>query len=74
MHEVIHSLSPFLWKGQGYNVLQCEYVEGQPTVVVDPPCPDLVEAMKKRLFPRSGSSKVYHAFGYKCFEEDYTGG
>ena len=25
MHEAIHSLSPFRWKGQDYNVLQCEY-------------------------------------------------
>ena len=74
MHDAIQSLSPFRWNGQDYNVLQCEYVDGQPTVVVDPPCPELVEAMKKRLFPRPGSSKVYKGFGYNCFLEDYTPG
>ena len=74
MQEPIQSLSPFRWKGHDYNVVQCESIEGQPTVVVDPPCPELVEQMKNRLFPRPGSSRVYVAFGYKCFEEDYTGG
>jgi hypothetical protein len=70
MHDAIASLSPFRWKGQFFNVLQCEYVEGQPTVVVDPPNPELVAAMKQRLFPRPGSSSIYLGFGFKCFTED----
>jgi hypothetical protein len=73
MQEAIQSLSPFRWKGQDYAVLQCEYVEGEPAVVVHPPCPQLVDEMKRRLFPRPGSSRVYIAFSYKCFEEDYRG-
>ena len=74
MQDAIQSLSPFRWQGEFYNVLQCEYVEGRPTVVVDPPNPDLVEAMKQRLFPRPGTSRVYIGFGFKCFHEDYRGG
>ncbi len=74
MHEAIDSLSPFRWQGRFYNVLQCEYVEGQPTVVVDPPNPELVEAMKQGLFPRPGSSPIYLGFGFKCFHENYSGG
>jgi hypothetical protein len=74
MHDAIASLSPFCWKGQFHNVLQCEYVEGQLTVVVDPPNPELVQELKRRLFPRPGSSSVYLGFGYKCFREDYSGG
>lgn len=74
MHEAIQSLSPFRWQGAFYNVLQCEYVDGQPTVVVDPPCPEFVDAMKQRLFPRPGKSQIYLDFGFKCFHEDYRGG
>lgn len=70
MHEATHSLSPFWWNGQIYSVRRCELIEGQPTVVVDPHCPDLVEAMKRRLFPKPGSSNVYVGFACKCFQED----
>lgn len=74
MQDAIAGLSPFRWNGHFYNVLQCGYVEGQPTVVVDPPNSELVEAMKHPLFPRPGSSRIYLAFGFKCFLEDYSSG
>lgn len=60
----------FRWNDKDYQIVKAGILNGEAFAQTEPGEPVLEQILRERILKDNGL-KIYHAFGYTCFIEEY---